>query len=136
MNFTSDAGTTCSQKHRISGVPEFLYCLNEAHGEQKERLCMSENCDPVSLRCCLSTFKQSGCGSLKQSRLAAEVNRAELDSGQPDTLPDHRLRNLNERQEGGLDMSRQVGRQPDSQLKTVMKKVICNNNLFNACIFF
>lgn len=28
------------------------------------------NCDPVFLRCCISNFKQSNCGSSKQSRLA------------------------------------------------------------------
>lgn len=46
-----------------------------------------------------------------------KAERTELDAGQPDTLPDHRLRDLNERQVGGLGKHGQVGRQTDFQLK-------------------
>lgn len=56
--------------------------------------------------------------ALNKADWLAEENRAELDSGQPDALPDHRLRDLNERQVGGLGMHGQVGRQADFQLKT------------------
>lgn len=52
------------------------------------------------------------------AQVTTEENRAEADCGQPDALPDHRLRDLNGRQVGGLGMHGQGGRQADFQLNT------------------
>lgn len=69
------------------------------------------------LGCCFSNFMQCNSGNPGQCGLAAEGNSAELDSCQPDAVPDHRPRDLNGNQVGGLGLPGQVGGQADFQLK-------------------
>lgn len=78
---------------------------------------LSSKRDSDILTCCFGNFKL--CDSRTKSGRLPERTGAEAKQGQPDALPDHRLRNLNGRKVGGLGMHGQGGRRTDFQLKCV-----------------